>query len=254
MIAPAIPRSVIAPLERQSSHPAPTPRVKATKRITILLADDHVIFREGVSGLLNAAGGLKVVAQAANGREAVEFAKQSHPDIAVMDIAMPQLNGIEACRQILASTPDTKVILLSAHSDDEFIERAAEVGATGYLVKQNSAEQLVRAIREVANGSRFFSPSIAKRMNIDGSRLAPGNGHGPSVAMRLTPRQQEVLQLVAEGAPNKQVAANLGISIKTVEKHRQQIMDKLGIHDTAGLTRYAIAARLIESSVQVTIT
>jgi DNA-binding NarL/FixJ family response regulator len=251
-----VPAIVIAPRAETSPHPAASD-VKPTRRITILLADDHIIFREGLRGLLKTASGFKIVGEAATGREAVELAAQLNPLVVVMDIAMPQLNGIEACRQIIASQPETRVILLSAHSDDEFIERAAEVGAVGYLVKQNSAEQLVRAIREVAEGNRFFSPSIARRMHIDSARMEPGNGFGhthASPATRLTPRQKEVLQLVAEGAPNKQVAAALGISIKTVEKHRQQLMDKLDIHDTAGLTRYAIAARLVESSVQVTIT
>jgi DNA-binding NarL/FixJ family response regulator len=219
--------------------------------ITVLLADDHMLVRQGLRALLALDSGIQVVAEASDGREAVTLTKKHQPDVLVMDIAMPQLNGIGATRQIVAESPATKIIILSAHSDDPYIQRVLEAGAVGFLIKQSSAQCLSTAIREVMNGKKFFSPSIAKR--ILEQKPTPEKLRGAKSATGLTPRELEVLQLVAEGAPNKQVAAKLGISIKTVEKHRQHLMDKLNIHDTAGLTRYAIARGIIESCVQVTI-
>jgi DNA-binding NarL/FixJ family response regulator len=223
------------------------------KQITVLLAEDHSVVRQGLCALLNADGHFKMVGEAKTGREAVEKAKALNPDVILMDIAMPVLNGLEATRQILAANPAAKVIILSAHSDDEYIERMTAVGAAGFLEKQTSADVLTRAIREVAKGNNFFSPSIAKRMGNHLNKPRDRDGLVKANATRLTSRESEVLQLVAEGSANKQVAAALGISIKTVEKHRQHLMDKLNIHDTAGLTRYAISAGVIESSVQLTI-
>jgi DNA-binding NarL/FixJ family response regulator len=223
------------------------------KRITVLLAEDHAIVREGLRALLELGGDFEVVGEAATGRQAVDLARKLRPTVVVMDIAMPGLNGFEATRQILLVAPDTRVLVLSAHSDDEYVAHMAAVGASGYLVKQNSGQVLVRAIKEIASGHPYFSPSITKRLR-NAERRARDNGATRVKPKRpLTSREAEVLQLVAEGAANKQVAAELGISIKTVEKHRQQLMDKLDIHDTAGLTRYAIAAGVIESSVQLTI-
>jgi DNA-binding NarL/FixJ family response regulator len=216
-------------------------------KITILLAEDHTVVREGLRTLLATEHDLKVVGEAQTGRQAVALAKKLRPAVVVMDIAMPLLNGMEATRQILQALPDTKVLILSAHSDDAYVEQAIANGAVGYLIKQTSSHDLSRAIREVLKGNTFFSPVIAKRL-----RKSNGRTLCPRVA-RLTSREKEVLQRIAEGAPNKQVASDLGISIKTVEKHRQSLMRKLNIHDTAGLTRYAIEAGIIESSVQVTI-
>jgi DNA-binding NarL/FixJ family response regulator len=223
------------------------------KQITVLLAEDHSVVRQGLCALLNADGHFKMVGEAKTGREAVEKAKTLQPDVILMDIAMPVLNGLEATRQILVANPAAKVIILSAHSDDEYIERMTAVGAVGFLEKQTSADVLTKAIREVAKGNKFFSPSIAKRMSDSLNKPRDRDGLVKANAARLTSRESEVLQLVAEGSANKQVAAALGISIKTVEKHRQHLMDKLNIHDTAGLTRYAISAGVIESSVQLTI-
>jgi DNA-binding NarL/FixJ family response regulator len=221
--------------------------------VTILLVEDHAIVRQGLCALLEADGNFVIVGQARSGRDAVKRALALRPDVIVMDIAMPGLNGLEATRQILAANPAAKVLILSAHSDDEYIERTRAAGVVGFLEKQTSAEILTQAIREVASGNTFFSPSIAKRLRDE--EEAPRNRDG-SIKVngsRLTSRESEVLQLVAEGSANKQVASELGISIKTVEKHRQHVMDKLKIHDTAGLTRYAIAAGVIESSVHLTI-
>lgn len=213
------------------------------KRVAIVLAEDHAIVREGLRALLEIAPEFDVVGEASTGREAVEMAARLRPTVVVMDIAMPILNGFEATRQILLAAPEVKVLVLSAHSDDEYVERMASVGASGYVVKQNSGDALVHAIKEIASGRSYFSPSITKRLR-NAERKARESG---APAKRLTAREAEVLQLVAEGAANKQVASRLGISVKTVEKHRQQLMDKLDIHDTAGLTRYAIATGVIES-------
>jgi DNA-binding NarL/FixJ family response regulator len=225
----------------------------AAKQITVLLAEDHAIVRQGLCSLLRADGHFLVVGEARTGREAVEMARTLRPDVILMDIAMPVLNGLEATRQILAANPTAKVVVLSAHSDDVYVERMNEAGVVGFLEKQTSAEILTKAIHEVVAGHTFFSPSIAKRLRDDQKTSRNRDGLLKAHGARLTSRECEVLQLVAEGAANKQVAAELGISIKTVEKHRQHLMDKLKIHDTAGLTRYAIAQGIVESSVQVTI-
>ncbi len=227
--------------------------MNTSKLITVMLAEDHAVVRQGLCALLNADGSFRLVGEARNGREAVELARKLRPDVILMDIAMPVLNGLEATRQILAANPAAKVIILSAHSDDVYVDRMNEAGVAGFLEKQSSAEILTKAIHEVAKGHTYFSPAIAKRMQNNPSKPRDRDGLLKAHGSRLTSRETEVLQLVAEGSANKQVAAELGISIKTVEKHRQHLMDKLNIHDTAGLTRYAIAAGIIESSVQLTI-
>jgi DNA-binding NarL/FixJ family response regulator len=222
------------------------------KRIRVLLADDHMIVREGLRALLEAEEDIEVVGEAENGRQAVQLIKRLRPDVIVMDIAMPLLNGLEVTRRIVKEVPATRVLILSAHGDDEYIRQAVLLGAAGYLVKQTSADVLGRAIREVQKGNPFFSPSIAKRLHSLSLESPQGRGAITKKA-GLSSREVEVLQLIAEGKANKQVARELGISIKTVEKHRQHLMSKLDLHDTAGLTRYAIAAGIIESPVQVTI-
>jgi DNA-binding NarL/FixJ family response regulator len=223
------------------------------KPIKTLLADDHTIVREGLRALLAADGGIVVVGEAHNGREAVDMALSLNPDVVVMDIAMPLLNGLEATRQILAKKPGTKVLILSAHSDDAYIDRVIAVGAVGFLIKQTSAQILAKAIHEIMAGNAFYSPQVSKRLRDHYQKPDKIGGLMIKKATGLTSRELEVIQLVAEGHANKQVADGLKISIKTVEKHRQHLMDKLNIHDTAGLTRYAIAQGIIESSVQVTI-
>ena len=223
-------------------------------KITVVLAEDHAIVRQGLCSLLNADGGFKIVGEARTGREAIEMMQKKRPDVIVMDIAMPILNGIEATRQILAINPNAKVLILSAHNDDEYIERMTASGAVGFLEKQTSAEVLTKAIREVAAGNSFYGGEVAKRRRVSPGENRDRNGLAKAGASELTSRETEVLQLVAEGSANKQVAAVLGISVKTVEKHRQHLMDKLNIHQTAGLTRYAIASGVIENRVHLTIT
>ena len=223
------------------------------KHITVLLAEDHQIVREGFRSLLKSEHDLEVVGEAQTGRQAVTLAKKLRPAVVVMDIAMPLLNGLEATRQIRQAVPDTRVLILSAHSDEAYVEQATAAGAAGFLVKQTSSHVLATAIREVQKGNAYFSPSIDKQLR-NHYQKSPGRTMLVKKKRdRLTSREVEVLQLVAEGQANKQVAAELGISVKTVEKHRQGLMGKLNIHDTAGLTRYAIAAGIIESSVQLTI-
>jgi DNA-binding NarL/FixJ family response regulator len=218
------------------------------QKISVILADDHTVVREGLRALLVADGDIEIVGEAENGRQAVQLVKKHLPDVVVMDIAMPVLNGLEATRQIVRTVPSTKVLVLSSYSDDEYVQQLTEAGAAGYLIKQTAANDLLKAIREAHKGNAYFSPSIAKRLR-DQCRQAFASGGHP-VRKRtdyLTTREAEVLQLIAEGRANKQIAAELCISIKTVEKHRQQVMNKLGIHDVAGLTRHAISKGIIES-------
>ena len=222
-------------------------------RIAILLAEDHEVVRAGLRALLELEADFEVVGEARTGREAVQLVRKLRPEVVLMDIAMPMLNGLEATRQILELSPATKVLILSGHAEDEYVEQALAVGARGYLLKQSSAYALARAIREMRKGNIHLSPSISRRLrHLD--QQAPSRGRLPGKRdVRLTSREVEIVQLIAEGKSNKQSAAELGISIKTVEKHRQSLMKKLDIHDTAGLTRYAIAEGIIEGRVEVQI-
>jgi DNA-binding NarL/FixJ family response regulator len=223
------------------------------KKITVLLAEDHMIVREGFRKMLEMETDLQVVGEAEEGRQAVALAIKLRPDVVLMDIAMPLLNGLEATRQVLKAVPSAKVLMLSAHSDDAYVKNATDSGAVGFLLKQTSAHEVCRAIREIHKGKTYFSAPISRRQD----RLnAPSPGRPGRIDKKiaqLTSREMEVLQLIAEGKANKETASELGIGIKTVEKHREHLMEKLDIHDTAGLTRYAISAGIIESSVQLTI-
>jgi DNA-binding NarL/FixJ family response regulator len=218
------------------------------QKIRVVLADDHVVVRQGLRALLASEEDIEIVGEADNGRQAVQLAKKLMPDVMVMDIAMPVLNGLEATRQITHAVAETKVLVLSSYSDDSYVQQLTEAGAAGYLVKQTAGSELLKAIREARKGNAFFSPTIAKRLR---DQCRESFVTGQPVRRRgdhLTTRETEVLQLIAEGRANKQIAAELYISIKTVEKHRQQVMNKLGIHDVAGLTRHAISKGIIESN------
>ena len=223
------------------------------KRITVLLAEDHQIVREGFRSLLEHEHDIEVVGEAETGRQAVQLTRKLRPAVVVMDIAMPLLNGLEATRQIRKEFPETKVLILSAHSDDAYVEQVAVLGAAGFLLKQTSSHELATAIREVQKGNTFFSPSISRRVHDRSQKPVDREANLQKKTNRLSSREVEVLQLIAEGKPNKQVAVELGVSFKTVDKHRQHLMSKLDIHDVAGLTRYAIAEGIIESNVRVTI-
>jgi DNA-binding NarL/FixJ family response regulator len=224
------------------------------KRITVLLAEDHLIVREGFRSLLKRETDIEVVGEAKTGREAVTMTRKLRPAVVVMDIAMPLLNGLEATRQIRKQLPDTKVLILTAHSDECYVEQMAALGASGFLLKQTSSHVLATAIREVQKGNTFFSSDISKPLENRDPKSPDKGGSFKKKNNHLSSREMEVLQLIAEGKPNKQVAAELGVSFKTVDKHRQHLMGKLNIHDVAGLTRYAIAEGIIESNVRLTIT
>src|SRR5258707_8938376 len=220
------------------------------RKVSVLLVDDHTVVRQGLRALLSAEEDIEVIGEAENGRQAVMLARKTPPDVVVMDVAMPLLNGLEATRQILKALPSSKVLVLTSYGDDECVQQLMQAGASGYLIKQTAANDLLKAIREVQRGNAFFSPSIAKRLR-DQCREAFSSGQPARKSVDLTSREGEVLQLIAEGSSNKQIAAELAISIKTVEKHRQQVMNKLNIHDVAGLTRYAISKGLIERQLPV---
>jgi DNA-binding NarL/FixJ family response regulator len=215
------------------------------QNITVLLVDDHNIVRQGLKALLLAEGDITIVAEAQTGREAVQLAASLHPDVVLMDLAMPRLNGWEATRQILKATPSAKIMVLSTYGDDEHIQQAIAAGAAAYLLKHTAANELVRAIREVRKGEAYFSPAIAERLREKTCGMADTTA-APEPAPGLTPREAEVLQLIAEGLANKQIAGELGLSVKTIEKHRQQVMQKLNIHNIPGLVRHAIDKGIIE--------
>jgi DNA-binding NarL/FixJ family response regulator len=225
--------------------------IPATTKISVLVAEDHSIVREGLCGLLEASGQFEILGQARTGREAVDLAIVLRPDVILMDIGMPVLNGIDATRKILEENPKARVLILSAYSDDLHVGRVDEAGAAGFLEKQTSVEILTEAIREVANKRTFISPTIARRMSMERRRREQRSGSQKLGSTKLTSREAEVLQLVAEGSANKQIAAEMNISIKTVEKHRQKVMDKLNIHGTASLTRYAMEAGIVETAIQL---
>jgi DNA-binding NarL/FixJ family response regulator len=219
--------------------------------ITILLAEDHQIVRQGLRKLLGLDPGMAVVGEAQDGRQAVALAARLHPAVVLMDIAMPLLNGLDATRQIVKAQPKVRVLMLSAHSEDAYVTSATEAGAAGFLLKQSSVHEVCEAIRAVAEGRTWFTRVITRRFE----RLAarPQGGPPAHAAVHLTAREAEVLQLVAEGKANKTMATILGIGIKTVEKHREHLMAKLDLHDTASLTRYAIATGVIENVTQQTV-
>jgi len=223
------------------------------KRITVLLAEDHMIVREGLRKLLELEDDLEVVGEAENGRQAVALVKKLRPAMVVMDIGMPLLNGLEATRQILKAVPSTRILILTAHCDNASIKDALKSGVMGFLLKQTSAHVLCEGIREVNKGKPFFGPLMAKRIPEHERKSLNQPGRPKPRNARLTARELEVLQLIAEGEANKNIAADLGISMRTVERHRQRLMNRLDMHDVAGLTRYAITAGIVESSVQLTI-
>lgn len=216
------------------------------KNITVLVVEDHAVVCAGLRLLLEAGKGTEVIGEAFNGRDAVRLAEKLRPDVVLMDIGMPLLNGFEATRQIVKAVAGTKVLILSAHSDIEYVKKVIALGASGYLIKQSSSKLLVKAISDVSKGELVFSPSISKALERESETALDRSGVKKKKNIQLSSREAEVLQLIAEGEANKQIAAELKISIKTVEKHRQNLMEKLNIHDTAGLTRHAISTGVIE--------
>ncbi len=207
--------------------------------IQVLLADDHVIVRQGVRGLLEREG-FKICGEAADGRDAIRLAEACHPDVAILDLAMPGLNGVDAAREIMRLQPQTKAIVLTMHKDEAYILQALSAGVSGYILKTQAAADLVQAIREVVRGSVYLSPGVSRAV-VDAYRAKSSVPPDP-----LSPREREILQLVAEGRTTKQIAAILGVSVKTADSHRSRLMAKLDIHETAGLVRYAIRRGLIQ--------
>jgi two-component system response regulator NreC len=213
------------------------------RKIKVVVADDHTILRQGIKALLDNQEGIEVVGEAKDGREAIKTIEELLPDVILMDIAMPGLNGLEATRRIKKKFPKTKVVVLTMHANEEYIFQILNAGADGYLVKETAFQDLISAINAVHKGAAFMSPSISKKVMTDYIQRAQGE---EKVGFdTLTTREREILQLVAEGNSNKKIAKALFISPKTVETHRAHIMDKLNIHDRAGLIKYAIRKGMI---------
>jgi two-component system, NarL family, response regulator NreC len=213
-------------------------------KLRLLLGDDHTLVRQGLRKILEERADWEVVAEAGEGREAVRLAIKHKPDVAVLDIGMPQLNGIEATRQILRREPGVHVLMLSMHSDEAYITRALQAGAKGYLLKDSAGRDLIRAVEAVAAGQSFFSPSVAQLMLDDYVRRASATGTADRYDT-LSEREREIFQLVAEGRSNREVAEALAITLATVETHRARILQKLDVHNTAELVLYAVRRGVI---------
>ena len=212
--------------------------------VRVLLADDHGIVRRGLHYLLERSPGFEVIGEAGDGREAVRLAEELNPDVIVMDIAMPNLNGIDATAQIVRRRPETGVIILSMHSDETYLVRALSAGAKGYLLKDSAEADLIRAVQAVSQGRPFFSPAIAQTLLEDYMRRLQQQNLKDSYDL-LTDREKEVLQLLAEGKSNKEVASLLSLSLYTVETHRSNLMQKLNLHSTAEIVLYAVRKKII---------
>ena len=210
------------------------------KRIRILLADDHAVVRQGFKMILAAQSDMEIVGEAANGREAVELAQQLSPDVVVMDVSMPELNGIEATRRLASSVPHARVVALSMHKDSVYVREILRAGARGYLLKDSGAADLVAAIRAVASGESYLSPAVSNAVLDDYRRIAT------NPIDLLTRREREVLQLLAEGKTNKEIAGVLNLSVYTVDAHRGRIMEKLNLHSIGELVLFAVRNVLIE--------
>lgn len=236
------------PVGRERGGRTSKPESPSAKPVSVGIADDHTFIREALRAVLSSEESIRVVGEADNGRKAVEMAVAEQPDVILMDIGMPRLNGLEAARQIRQSAPGVRVILLTAFGYDQYIQQVMDGDIDAYILKDSPSNLVMHAIHEVAEGRKFYSPSISHRIRKIGAEAQTEKNGKPQA--KLTSRELEVLQLIAEGAANKQIAGELGISIKTVEKHRQNLMDKLHIHETAGLTRYAISSGVIDNMVQ----
>lgn len=211
--------------------------------IRVLIADDHTLVRESLVGLLQADGDVQVVAQAANGLETLEQAAATHPDIVVTDLTMPGLNGIEVVRRLRESLPNTKVLVLTMHQEDEYVLQAVRAGASGYLVKDSAGSELLAAVRSLQLGRSYFGPQASKALaeQLQHPERVVDDPYG-----RLTPREREVFHLIAEGLTTKEIAGKLGTSTKTAENHRTRVLGKLGVRNTAELVRYALRRGLLD--------
>lgn len=224
-----------------------TATANAKPRIKVLLADDHAIVRQGVRLCLESMGDMEVVGEAEDGHQAVRLVGQMVPDVAVVDVTMPRLNGIEALRQIRRDFPRTRVVMLSMHDNEAYVTQALQAGASGYVLKRTAATELAAAIRAAYSGEIYLHPGVAKRVVADYlQRLGPDDAV-PAPHDRLTPREREVLQLAAEGLTTREIAEQLVVSTKTAEHHRASAMAKLNLHSQTELVKYAIRSGLIES-------
>jgi DNA-binding NarL/FixJ family response regulator len=219
------------------------------RKVTVLICDDHTIVRQGLRAVLEAREGIDVIGEAEDGYQAVQESKRLRPNVALVDLGMPRLNGVEATRQITTDVPSTKVLVLSSYCDHRHLQQAIAAGALGYLIKESAAHELTHAIQEVDKGNAVFSPAVSKLLlQLRQAALLQAAQANPALEVELTAREREVIQLVAEGFATKQIADFLLISKKTADKHRQTVMDKLHIHKVAGLTRYAVAQGIVESN------
>jgi DNA-binding NarL/FixJ family response regulator len=210
------------------------------KKLRILIADDHALVRRGARSVLHSRHGWKVVGEAENGREAIRKAIDLKPDVALVDIGMPDLDGIEVARQIRDAVPDTKVLVLTMHESDQMVRRALDAGASGYLLKSDLTDSLRQAVKAVAEGERFLAPKVSEIVLHGFLKTKSQHQEGERAGMRTTPREIEIIRLLAEGKTNKEIAALLGIAVRTVETHRSRIMLKLGLHSLAELIHYAM--------------
>lgn len=216
------------------------------KPLRVILADDHALVRAGLRALLERLDGVEVVAEADDGRVAVALARQHRPDVVCMDIGMPGLNGVDATAQLGQQCPDVRVLMLSMHKNEEYVSHALQAGAAGYLLKDAAPAELDVALQAVARGDVYLSPAVSHHVVSGYVQRVRAPAGGPLVS-RLTQRQREVLQLIAEGRTTKQIAATLHLSPKTVETHRRQVMERLAVHDIAGLVRYAVRVGLVSA-------
>jgi DNA-binding NarL/FixJ family response regulator len=214
------------------------------KKIRVLLVDDHAILREGIKALLEKQDNIEVVAEAADGREAISRVAQFRPDVVVLDISMPMMDGLESTRQMKRENPDIKVLVLTMHDNEEYFFQLLRAGASGYVTKKSVSRELVSAIEAVYRGESFFCPSMAKFLLTDFLRLDKAVEN--TGQEELTPREREIVKLIAEGYTNQQIADLLHRSVKTIESHRSNILRKLGIHDSIELVKYAVRKKLIE--------
>ena len=216
--------------------------VPSTKLIRVLLADNHTLVRAGLRALLQNIEGIQVVAEAGDGREALHLTAVHQPDLVLMDIAMPEMNGLEATAHVVKEFPQVRVIILSMHANEEYVLQALRTGAMGYVLKDAGISELELAVRAIVRGETYLSPAVSKHVVADYVRRVSSE---PSSLEQLTSRQREILQLIAEGRTTKEIADLLYVSVKTVETHRLQLMKRLNIHDVAGLVRYAIRMGLV---------
>ena len=214
-------------------------------KIRVMLVDDHTVVRQGLRRILESDPEVEIVGEAGDGRSAVEMTPSVHPHVILMDIALPELNGIEATRQIVKRNEGAKVLILSMHADDVYVRQSLKAGARGYLLKDSEDLELLKAVKAVSRGGSFFSPAVSKLL-LEGYLGDSGNREVEDNLGLLTDREREVLQLIAEGKTNKEIASRLAVSINTVETHRKHIMEKLDLHNTAELVRFAIRKKLVE--------